>query len=138
MLQGDYCQSNGGRYTLYANNNLPGANNGSNTDYCTFPNASGLNFSPLESHGVTIQEGDDGNTDALPTYWFWHPWACAGNKTGCPWIGHSNASRLLQNWIGVRQVHALSLLRECHAESLSPSRYTAQAGFLPCKRNTSS
>ena len=98
--KGDYCESNGGRYTVYVNNNGPGANNGTNTDFCTFPNASGLNFSPLESHGVTIQEGPDGNTDALPTYWFWHPWACAGNKSGCPWVGHSNASRLLQNWLG--------------------------------------
>jgi hypothetical protein len=98
--KGDYCQSNGGRYTLYVNNNGPGANNGTNADYCTPPNATGETFSPLEAHGVTIQEGDDGNTDALPTYWFWHPWACAGNKTGCPWIGHSNASRLFQNWIG--------------------------------------
>jgi|EP01046_Picozoa_sp_COSAG06_P044601 hypothetical protein len=27
-----------------------------------------LNFSPLESHGVTIQEGDDGNTDGTYIY----------------------------------------------------------------------
>ena len=67
--KGDYCQSNGGRYSLYVNNGpLP---NSTDTSYCTFPNRTGLNFSPLESHGVTIQEGPDGNTNALPTYWFW-------------------------------------------------------------------
>jgi hypothetical protein len=77
--KGDYCQSNGGRYTLYVNDNSPGMcenaclshlyiktiilprqardthrestqkrdrfltgdNNGTNTQLCTFPNASG-------------------------------------------------------------------------------------------------
>merc|ERR1712032_1790074 len=28
---------------------------------------------------------------------FWHPWACAGNHTGCPWVGHANASRLFDS-----------------------------------------
>ena len=50
-------------------------------------------------HGITIQEGPDGNTDAMPTYWFWHPWACAGNKTGCPWVGHGNASRIFDSYL---------------------------------------
>ena len=46
------------------------------------------------------QEGPDGNTDAAPTFWFWHPWACATNVTGCPWVGHSSASRLFAAWLG--------------------------------------
>jgi hypothetical protein len=50
-------------------------------------------------HGVTMQEGPDGNTPTMPTYWFWHPWACAGNKTGCPWVGHANASRIFDSYI---------------------------------------
>jgi len=50
-------------------------------------------------HGITIQEGPDGNSDSMPTYWFWHPWACAGNKTGCPWIGHANASRIFDSYL---------------------------------------
>jgi len=32
------------------------------------------------------------HSTGLPTYWFWHPWACAGNITGCPWIGAETAS----------------------------------------------
>jgi hypothetical protein len=47
----------------------------------------------------TVQEGPDGNTDAMPTYWFWHPWACAFNISGCPWIGHANASRIFDSYI---------------------------------------
>ena len=50
-------------------------------------------FHPTEMHGITAQMGPDGNTDSIPTYWFWHPWACAGNVSGCPWVGHANASR---------------------------------------------
>merc|ERR1740117_1461585 len=96
--KGDYCQSNGGRYSLYMNNGP--ISNSTDTRYCTFPNSTGDNFTPLESHGVTIQEGPDGNTDALPTFWFWHPWACATNVTGCPWLGHSSASRLFAAWLG--------------------------------------
>ena len=53
--RGDYCQSNGGGYSLYVNDGP--SPNSTDTGYCTFPNSSGLNFSPLESHGVTIQEG---------------------------------------------------------------------------------
>lgn len=50
-------------------------------------------------HGITSQMGPDGNTGTLPTYWFWHNWACAGNKTGCPWVGHTNASRIFDSYI---------------------------------------
>jgi hypothetical protein len=28
-------------------------------------------FHPTEMHGITMQEGPDGNSDAIPTYWFW-------------------------------------------------------------------
>ena len=44
-------------------------------------------------------QGPDGNTAIAPTYWFWHPWACAGNITGCPWVGHSNASRIFDGYV---------------------------------------
>ena len=57
------------------------------------------NFHPTEMHGITIQEGPDGNTDAFPTYWFWHPWACATNISGCPWVGHGNASRIFDSYL---------------------------------------
>jgi hypothetical protein len=29
----------------------------------------------------------------------WHEWACAGNISGCPWIGHSNASRIFDGYV---------------------------------------
>ena len=37
----------------------------------------------------------------LPSqYRFWHPHAaCAGNVTGCPWVGHANASRIFDSYI---------------------------------------
>ena len=95
--KGDYCQSNGGRYTLYVNNGP--VTNSTDSSYCTFrlrqryfslcrafrlanlgsitiaANRTGDNFSPLESHGVTIQEGPDGNTDgALPSSCPVHLW----------------------------------------------------------------
>ena len=41
----------------------------------------------------------DGNTAAQPTYWFWHPWACPGNVSGCPWVGHANASRIFDGYV---------------------------------------
>jgi hypothetical protein len=50
-------------------------------------------------HGITMQEGPDGNSDSRPTYWFWHPWACASNISGCPWVGHANASRIFEGYI---------------------------------------
>lgn len=36
------------------------------------PNATGAYFTALESHGVTMQQGPNGNESTLPTYWFWH------------------------------------------------------------------
>ena len=59
----------------------------------------GKYFHPTEMHGITIQEGPDGNSDSMPTYWFWHPWACAKNITGCPWVGHGNASRIFDSYL---------------------------------------
>ena len=44
-------------------------------------NRTGDNFSPLESHGVTIQEGPDGNTDgALPSSFGPVPWWCTSAR----------------------------------------------------------
>lgn len=54
---------------------------------CLPASEDGKYFHPTEMHGVTMQEGPDGNTATSPTYWFWHPWACAENVTGCPWVG---------------------------------------------------
>ena len=56
-------------------------------------------LSPAKLFAVIIARSFDGNTDAVPTYWFWHPWACAGNHSGCPWIGHSNASRIFDGYV---------------------------------------
>jgi alpha-L-fucosidase len=36
------------------------------------PNTTGPYFTALESHGVTMQQGPDGDEATLPTYWFWH------------------------------------------------------------------
>eukprot|EP00052_Salpingoeca_macrocollata_P009160 m.72357 g.72357 ORF g.72357 m.72357 type:complete len:241 (-) comp16958_c0_seq2:57-779(-) len=30
---------------------------------------------------------------------FWHPWACAFNISGCPWVGHANASRVFNSYL---------------------------------------
>lgn len=93
--RGDVCASTG---SLYTNSGpLP---NSSDTAGCGAPSENGTHFHPTEMHGITMQEGPDGNSDSSPTYWFWHPWACAGNKTGCPWIGHANASRLFDSILG--------------------------------------
>jgi hypothetical protein len=57
-----------------------------------------------------MQEGPDGNTDSMPTYWFWHPTRgdpgaehattpCAKNISGCPWVGHANASRIFDSYL---------------------------------------
>lgn len=92
--RGDVCASIG---TLYTNNGPPP--NSSDTSNCQQPSEAGKYFHPTEMHGITIQEGPDGNSDALPTFWFWHPWACAGNVSGCPWIGHANASRIFDSYL---------------------------------------
>eukprot|EP01065_Artemidia_motanka_P032943 TRINITY_DN39921_c0_g1_i1.p1 TRINITY_DN39921_c0_g1~~TRINITY_DN39921_c0_g1_i1.p1 ORF type:complete len:524 (+),score=162.30 TRINITY_DN39921_c0_g1_i1:65-1573(+) len=93
--RGDVCASTG---TLYTRTGGPKPNS---TDIggCGKASEQGKYFYPTEMHGITIQEGPDGNSDEMPTYWFWHPWACAGNKTGCPWIGHGNASRIFDSYL---------------------------------------
>jgi alpha-L-fucosidase len=98
--RGDVCASTGSLYTSDgpAPNSTtdiglcPGKGKGSTTE-------AGKYFHPTEMHGITIQEGPDGNTDLQPTYWFWHPWACAGNVSGCPWVGHGNASRIFNSYL---------------------------------------
>ena len=91
---GDICSTIDTLYT-----NAAPAPNSTDPRGCTPAVEGGEYFHPSEMHGITIQEGDDGNTDARPTYWFWHEWACAGNVTGCPWVGHSNASRIFYSYI---------------------------------------
>ena len=85
-------------YSFRYTNNGP-APNTTDTSTCGKASETGTYFHPTEMHGITIQEGPDGNTDLQPTYWFWHPWACAGNKTGCPWVGHGNASRIFDSYL---------------------------------------
>lgn len=92
--RGDVCASTGSLYT-----NSGPSSNSTDTSTCTPPSEDGEYFHPTEMHGITIQEGPDGNTDAMPTYWFWHPWACAHNITGCPWVGHGNASRIFDSYL---------------------------------------
>jgi len=96
--RGDVCASAGGA-TTYTNDGPPP--NSTDSSNCLPHNTDGAGkyFHPTEMHGITIQEGPDGNTDAQPTYWFWHPWACAKNVTGCPWVGHANASRIYDSYI---------------------------------------
>merc|ERR1719428_2494273 len=91
---GDICGSTLSLYTSFG----PEPNS-SETNNCRKDRYSeaGTTFHPHEQHGITIQEGPDGNTNALPTYWFWHEWACAGNVSGCPWVGHGNASRIFDS-----------------------------------------
>jgi hypothetical protein len=42
--------------------------NSSDISGCGSPDAKGRFFYPTEMHGVTVQMGPDGNTDAMPTY----------------------------------------------------------------------
>ena len=76
--RGDVCASTG---SLYLSNG-PEPNSTTDTSKCQPPKETGKYFHPTEMHGITIQEGKNGNEDEMPTYWFWHPWACAGNVTG--------------------------------------------------------
>jgi alpha-L-fucosidase len=92
--RGDVCASTGSLYT-----NSGPAPNSTNSSECDPPSEQGEYFHPNELHGVTMQEGPDGNTAAAPTYWFWHPWVCAFNVTGCPWVGHANASRIFDGYV---------------------------------------
>lgn len=91
---GDVCATTGSLYT-----SMGPKPNSSDAALCTDPSESGQYFHPSEMHGITIQEGPDGNSDAMPTYWFWHPWACAFNISGCPWVGHANASRIFDSYV---------------------------------------
>jgi alpha-L-fucosidase len=94
--RGDVCAAVGSLYT----NGGPAPNSSSDITGCAKPAVeNGSYFHPTEMHGITMQEGPDGNTDAKPTYWFWHPWACAGNTSGCPWVGHANASRIFDSYL---------------------------------------
>jgi len=81
--RGDICNNVNALYT----NQGPAAN-GTNSSMCTAYSETGGFFHPNELHGITMQEGPDGNTDAKPTYWFWHP-----N------VGHANASRMFDGII---------------------------------------
>jgi alpha-L-fucosidase len=96
--RGDVCASTG---SLYSNNGP--APNSTNSSECDPPSEEGKYFHPNELHGVTMQEGPDGNTAAAPTYWFWHPWACPGNASVCQhrphWVGHANASRIFDGYV---------------------------------------
>jgi alpha-L-fucosidase len=93
--RGDICASTG---SLYMNSGP--APNSTDPSTCKGPfSEEGKYFHPTEMHGITIQEGPDGNSDQMPTYWFWHPWACAHNISGCPWVGHGNASRIFDSYL---------------------------------------
>jgi alpha-L-fucosidase len=92
--RGDVCATTGSLLTRAG----PSPNS-SDLSLCAAPAEGGGAFQPSEMHGITAQMGPDGNTDDVPTYWFWHPWACAGNVSGCPWVGHTNASRIFDSYI---------------------------------------
>jgi alpha-L-fucosidase len=62
--RGDICASTG---TLYTNDGP--APNSTNASKCGTFSETGKYFHPTEMHGITIQEGPDGNSDAVPTYW---------------------------------------------------------------------
>ena len=64
--RGDVCATTGSLYTR--NGPVP---NSSDTSGCEAATEEGAYFQPSEMHGITIQEGRDGNTNELPTYWFW-------------------------------------------------------------------
>ena len=64
--RGDVCAPTGSLYTR--NGPVP---NSSDTSGCEAATEEGAYFQPSEMHGITIQEGRDGNTNELPTYWFW-------------------------------------------------------------------
>jgi hypothetical protein len=63
---GDVCAAKDGK-TLYTNAGPPP--NSTDTSGCTDPSPTGTGkyFHPTEEHGITIQEGPDGNTDSMPT-----------------------------------------------------------------------
>lgn len=92
--RGDVCTTIGSLYT-----GSGPAPNSTESGKCPKRSENGTNFYPNELHGITMQMGPDGNTGETPTYWFWHPWACAKNVTGCPWVGHGNASRIFDSYL---------------------------------------
>lgn len=109
--RGDVCATTGSLYT----SDGPAPNSSSDVTNCAAPSETGAFFHPSEMHGITVQEGPDGNSDAVPTYWFWHPWACAGNVSGCPWVGHANASRIFDSYLATVG-HGAVLNFNCPAE----------------------
>ena len=62
--RGDVCATTGSLYTRDA----PAPNSTTDTRGCAAPAEGGAYFHPSEMHGITIQEGPDGNEDARPTY----------------------------------------------------------------------
>ena len=54
-------------YSFRYTNNGP-APNTTDTSTCGKASETGTYFHPTEMHGITIQEGPDGNTDLQPTY----------------------------------------------------------------------
>ena len=63
--RGDVCASTGSLYTSDS-----AAPNSSDTALCNHTASEhGRYFHPSEMHGITIQEGPDGNTNQMPTYW---------------------------------------------------------------------
>jgi alpha-L-fucosidase len=61
---GDVCATTSTLYTRTA----PQPNSSDPTG-CSDASEEGEYFHPSEMHGITIQEGPDGNTDSRPTYW---------------------------------------------------------------------
>ena len=108
--RGDICASIGSLYT--SSGPQP---NSTDSSACRPASESGEYFYPTEMHGITAQMGPDGNTGTVPTYWFWHPWACARNISGCPWVGHTNASRIFDSFI-TTVGHGAILNFNCPAE----------------------
>jgi len=108
--RGDICASIGSLYT--SSGPTPNSTDGA---ACSEASEDGKFFYPTEMHGITAQMGPDGNTGTTPTYWFWHPWACAKNISGCPWVGHTNASRIFDSYI-TTVGHGAILNFNCPAE----------------------
>ena len=79
--RGDVCASVGSLYTSSG----PAPNSSTDTSKCAKPEEGGAFFHPTEMHGITMQEGPDGNSDAVPTYWFWHPYVSWSRSTD-PWV----------------------------------------------------
>jgi alpha-L-fucosidase len=78
--RGDICATTGSLYT--SDGPEPNSTDGS---ACAKPSETGAHFYPSEMHGITAQMGPDGNTDSIPTYWFWHPWAWWVGGVGGGW-----------------------------------------------------